>query len=797
MASHSFFKSLLFLCLAAVTLAGRRSYDEKAYRYHEPRGRNVSPMKHERSFDFLEAEPVVPRENNIKNLDGLSATDTFFYEGEHWTAYESLTSFDGPLVLVSASGKRREFPRHVEATAPESLNSTIEPLFGLNPESVYTAQNDVIAELLLKDGKGEPIEEHVRDITTMVFVQSWDTFLGNVQANDTFRINQQGETVNYGQLYDVPDGLDGTHSIKWWDSLFGWRPMSRKVFRSDNDPGDWIELLSFADVDSQDPKIIHVWFQTKYIKGGVMRQKNVALDYKEFLPLRRRPTVTQFYTALMRWADYWESKLSDVIPLTLPDQTWADMAKHSFAIELVQRPSGVSSQYGAYDRFYAGSEYDGFQDIFTTSLTANLAWGRFAQAKAVFENYMDWFVYDNGDIKMRGPEVGQFGMSLSLIARYVQYTGDTALVEKNKGKILAWAKLLTDLHDEGLKLPRTDPAYGLLSGWSESDAVLEGDSYIWVREYWNNGAMAARGFKDLSKISLFADHAKDWTTRAAQIINQTSVTINKWTEYNLKPPYVPIIADETIHAREALTADTNGTSPQRWAHRVYAELLQASVLSSNQTNTVINSMQAYGITSFGGLANVDTWNNSTRNIIGFIGYGYALSLLLQDRTDEFVLYLFTNRYRIYNRGSWIATEVAGTSIGGGGTTYCQPAQFGMPIVLRAALLFDHPDDEVLFVMKGVPRRWLSKGDVGIQNAPTKWGLVDFHTKMDVTAGRVTTDISFHRAPPAEVRVKFRVPQGKTLKAATIDGKAATIQGEEVIWKTSGAVARNVTIVGTF
>lgn len=62
-------------------------------------------------------------------------------------------------------------------------------------------------------------------------------------------------------------------------------------------------------------------------------------------------------------------------------------------------------EYGAVDRDYAGSEYDGFQDIFTSSLSANLEWGRFAQAWNVIDNYLNLFVSSDGSINMRGPEV--------------------------------------------------------------------------------------------------------------------------------------------------------------------------------------------------------------------------------------------------------------------------------------------------------------------------------------------------------------------------------------------------------
>ncbi|KAH7346280.1 hypothetical protein BKA65DRAFT_551201 [Rhexocercosporidium sp. MPI-PUGE-AT-0058] len=640
-----------------------------------------------------------------------------------------------------------------------NLNRTIEPYFGLDPANdVNLKQNDVLAERLLKDG--EPIEYNVRDVIDLSFLPC-DKFLGNVQANDTMKVDYQAGTKNYQFVDDVPNALDGIHSNKLWDGLLGgWLPSPCKIFRGTVDSQDWIESVIFADVDSRDPTIVHLWFATKWVKGGVAREKNFALDYPEFFHAYSTNS-KRLLSGSPSLHDYWESKIQDFSLLNLPDLTWADMAKHAFAVELVQR----------------------FQDIFTTSLTANLAWGRFKQASAIFENYMDWYVYDNGDIKMRGPEVPQFGMSLSLVARYVQYTGDTALIEKYKGKILTWAKLLTDLHDESLKLPVGHPYYGLLSGWGESDASLNLDSWRWSKPYWNNGAFTARGLKDLSKIPILAEYSEDWTSRAFQIINQTSRTLDRF------------------HVIEDLT-ENEATSPAKWAHRVYAELLHASVLSSTHTDLVINSMQAYGITSLGVVANVTPLHAKSRDILGFISYGYALALLLQDRIDEFILFLYTHRYHIHNRGLWIAPEVAGT--GGNSTTYCQPSQFGVPIVLRAALLFEHPGEEVLFVTRGVPRKWLSKVELGSRKHRRDGDSLALRhnwTQLDKKAGTIKTVLSFEKSPPGEVRIKFRLPKGRSLKAATINGTAAKWKGEEVIWKVGSnsmvATFKNVTIVGSF
>lgn len=98
------------------------------------------------------------------------------------------------------------------------------------------------------------------------------------------------------------------------------------------------------------------------------------------------------------------------------------------------RPGGVYPKYGAVDRDYYGPEYDGFQDIFTSSFYANMEWGRFEMAHDVFDNYFSDFVDDKGLINMRGAETAQFGLTLSLIAKYFHYTQDRALLLKHREK---------------------------------------------------------------------------------------------------------------------------------------------------------------------------------------------------------------------------------------------------------------------------------------------------------------------------------------------------------------------------
>jgi hypothetical protein len=192
----------------------------------------------------------------------------------------------------------------------------------------------------------------------------------------------------------------------------------------------------------------------------------------------------------------------------------------------------------------------------------------------------------------------------------------------------------------------------------------------------------------------------------------------------------------------------------------------------------------------GVVANVDTPSRTGRDILGFISYGYAYSLLLNDRIDEFILFLYTHRYHAHTRGAWKAGEV--TEINGGNALFCMPAQLTIPSILRWALVLEHPDEEILYLGRGVPRAWLATGkEVRILQAPTRWGKVDFGIQVageGVTLGglKVRARLVFADRVPGVVEFKLRMPKGIKLSKVTVNGRPAEMRGEEnVIVKLTG------------
>jgi hypothetical protein len=398
---------------------------------------------------------------------------------------------------------------------------------------------------------------------------------------------------------------------------------------------------------------------------------------------------------LLAFAGYWDKQLHDLTPASLPQNVWIDMSKHAFAKELMVRPGGVYPKYGAVDRDYYGSEYDGFQDIFTSAVYTNLEWGRFDSARQFIDNYFMDFVDSKGMVNMRGPETAQFGLTLSLLARYLDYTRDAALLQKHRTKIEATAAMLAAMHDESLKLPQDDPGYGLIHGWSDSDACLANEPATWWQPYFANSAFAARGFKDMARAWKNHNQSPDWLRRSNTLETATVASIERNVRRDMSPPYIGPLPGAKLTFRESMEKER--PSPQQWPHRPYAELLQADVLPPTLANLVVDCMRAYGATTLGVVANVGRPRPGGRAILGFISYGYAQMLLRLDRVEEFLLFLYSHRYHDHTRGSWTAGEVAG--IGGGTATFCIPAQQTIPLLVRWMLVLDDSDADACILRR--------------------------------------------------------------------------------------------------
>ncbi|MDM7555958.1 Tat pathway signal protein [Xanthomonas fragariae] len=726
--------------------------------------------------------PVLPRLEPLPAAAHAgSKLCSFRHLQQDWTVYEHLDHPQGQLTLWTDSGMLRLDKRTEPAYPAES-----KPYFGMPLAEVAMAEADLLADRLLRDG--DPDEAQVRDVApppaSLLDPKDnggrwpWTTFVGTREGLDTMPILPNGRSRTSRPEHAFAElGEEALIKRREEGMLGGWMPAVRKVMRREGHADTWYDVLVFADVRANDRFVVQTWHRTMQVRGGEIVAVHYTHSYPAFAPSRTAATAEQFYAALIDFTAYWQQALDGTVQAQLPDASWNDMAQFAFARELVVRPGGHYPKYGAVERDYYGNEYDGFQDTFTSSFYANLEWGRFAQAAAVLDNYFDAFVQDDGLPNMRGPEVGQCGLTLSLLARYLRYTGDAVRLRRLLPKIAATAQVLCELHDQALALPRSAHGHGLLHGWNESDACLFPDPSLWWKPYYANSALAIRGWEDIAQVwstlGGAAGLATDWHRRAKQLRAGLQTSLRANVRRDLSPPYVGPLPGTKLTFRQSLQQEK--PSEQQWPHRAYAELLQADVLPDELANLVIDCLRGHGGTSLGVVANIGPPEPGSRDLLGFISYGYAQQLLRLDRIEEYLLFVYAHRYQVHTRGSWTAGEVSG--ITGGMPLFCIPAQMTIPLLLRWMLVSDDSAGEQLYLARAVPRAWLGSGAaVGISAAPTRWGNVTLTLCTDRDARRIDADVQLPEQVPKRTWLTLRTPAGTRLDRVLIDGRPTRPQG---------------------
>ncbi|HYL83754.1 MAG TPA: Tat pathway signal protein [Candidatus Angelobacter sp.] len=720
------------------------------------------------------------------DVEGYTLVCEFQLSGKRWKVYEDLRTRDGAIVFLSNQNAKRVLPKSAEAVFAEADA----PYLGLNLDDIGLSGADLLADRLLQGGD-DPDPEKVKAAAPPQasntkerdgFRLPWNTFVGTKECYDTMPVFFTGSTRTYHPEQYFPE-LTRELAAKRLEGLIGgWMPAVRKVMTLTDSA--YLEVVVFGDVEARDKFIVQTWHRVARVENGTISKVVYGYSYPAFPPRRKDPEPEAFYRALLVFAEYWERQLSDVAPVSLPNETYANMSRHAIARELMVRPGGVYPKYGAVDRDYYGSEYDGFQDIFTSSVYTNLEWGRFKAAGLVIDNYFSDFVDEKGMINMRGPETAQFGMTLSLLARYYNYTRDASLLRKHQPKIEATAALLAELHEESLRGPASEPGYGLIRGWSESDSCLSPKPMTWWLPYFANSAFAARGLKDMARVwgeicgpkaAIGSQHAaKEWLDRSKTLEAAVASSMRKDVRHDMTPPYIGPFPGTTLTFRDSLAKER--PSPQQWPHRPYAELLQADVLPADLANLVIDCMRAYGATTLGVVANVGRAHPGYREILGFISYGYAQMLLRLDRVEEFLLFLYAHHYHDHTRGSWTAGEVS--DINGGTALFCIPAQQTIPLLVRWMLALEDSDADILYLARGVPRAWLTSGKpIRIENAPTRWGRVSLELHAESASKTISGTVRLAVAgKPEQIQLKLRLPQHNRLSRVTVNGRPAKLGG---------------------
>jgi hypothetical protein len=460
--------------------------------------------------------------------------------------------------------------------------------------------------------------------------------------------------------------------------------------------------------------------------------------------------------------------------IDVPDRRLVDMSRHSLVREMMTRV-GAFPKYGVFERGYGGSEHDGFQDTFNADTTAMLEWGLFDLARQYIDNYFTYFVRDDGSILYRGPETGQFGRMLTVVAEYVNYTGDHGLLLRHRHRIDAVAQLLLSLRAKALALPADEPAHGMIAGWSEADACLDPDPPRYMEPYLSNSTEAARGFEDLGavweRVAKNQPEIEGWGKKLRQeahaLTEDIQRAISRSMFTNTQPPCLPAIAGAKEPFHIAVARDR--LDPQFRSYRAYMEMLYSGNLTREQVEIIVRYRSAHHDTLLG-LPSAYGYN--THEVAGFLTYGHAYGLLQHDFIREYLLTLYSMMAHQYTRGTWTAPETRKLEPKEFAAPYCTPAQMVVPLMARWMLVFEEPMSNLLWLAKGTPRDWLEDGQtIAATNAPTRWGRVSFVIRSHIQTGRIEAKVDLpSRQAGAQIKIRFRVPEGLRMRSTLVNGK---------------------------
>jgi len=413
--------------------------------------------------------------------------------GSEFAVLEDFTSQTGHLLVIDREGVRLDMPKSAESTSDSSRL-----YLGHTLAEIKNSSTDLLGDEILSR-PGDPDYDEIAGVLPPIRRMPTYSFVGMPDTMDKVGFTYGGRSPDFDPAPYYAPILGIREKGKVLDGLVGgYLPILRFVYP---EPGEnWTEMIAFAPprISNGNDRIQPVWYRVVRVESGRMKWMQCIDSYHPFPP-RTEYDAKLFYRDLVAVSDFWKGRLAEGLKIHVPDERVENMALFGLVREMMTRVNDYP-KYGAVDKDYAGSEHDGFPDTFTVDTTAMIEWGLLEAAGRYIENYFGKFVRDDGSILYRGPETGQYGRMLTVVAEFVNYGGDPEIVLRQRSRIDGVTKLLLGLREKAKQLPREKAAYGMIAGWSEADASLDPDPPRYMQPYFSNSTEAARGFHDLGEV---------------------------------------------------------------------------------------------------------------------------------------------------------------------------------------------------------------------------------------------------------------------------------------------------------
>lgn len=689
-------------------------------------------------------------------------------------------SDDGGICYVDRKGNVLAFfGRRVESTKNEEEHAYT----GYLKQVVVESNADLMGKRILEQSEDPNYEEIKKVLPPIRIAYCQDegfelphTFIGTPKTSDViplyYGIRYNISRIHHGYVSGDIEKAVNQHTV-CEGLLGGWLPVV--IMRYPYEANKCWEFMAFAKVDVKSENIQPAWYRYVKLVDGKVEEIHYYDSYLPY-PLENEPDGNDFYADLFRLKKYWEKELDGGMQLSISAEPWVpDFCMHSMARERIGR-TGMHPRYGSVIRNYGAPEHDGFQDILTSSVDCYLEWGKTYLAKAYLENYFDEFVRDNGQLEYRGPEIGQYGRMLAELAQYYSYTGDSDLIEKYEGKIMAITKILLDRRKKAKELPADDPAYGMLHGRHEADVSFVHPDFLkydFERPYFSNSTEAWRGFRDSgdmwksigrrAKNSVWESRGNDLLKEAEELRQDIVTSLERSTRMDRSGAFLPSIAGSKLFYYDYPYRSTPDSFDD---NRVWCEMMHSGVVPKKYVQILMESGSEYNGMKLGIFGNRNT-------VVAFICYGEAYGLIQHDMIREFLMFFYAHALHLHTRGSWTAFECVDIDRDRGlNTGYCPPAQMTIPTITKWMLVFEDPMDEVLWLCKATPREWLADGEqISVQDAPTRWGKVSVNLHSDMRNGRVYGELTIPDKGQ-KVILRLRVPENKKIVELKLNGEEA-------------------------
>jgi hypothetical protein len=98
------------------------------------------------------------------------------------------------------------------------------------------------------------------------------------------------------------------------------------------------------------------------------------------------------------------------------------------------------------------------------------------------------------------------------------------------------------------------------------------------------------------------------------------------------------------------------------------------------------------------------------------------------------------------------------------------------------LVFEDPNQDVLWLARATPREWLATGKkIVVQNAPTRFGNISYEIHSTIDRGSLAASVDFPAGYKAATQLRCRVPGGKQIRSVTLNGAPWTHFSAEQEW----------------